>query len=111
MVAAISDALMTCPLPFVLQVQHFPRDAHCNILYCNVEGVTWLDDERFIFASDASKSVQGHECMDHDQSVVIAGEFICLLFLSFSNSIIASSFVRSSICEQCSEMLKTAHTH
>jgi len=33
-----------------------------------------LDDTRFIFATDASKSSQGHECMDHDQSVVIAGK-------------------------------------
>ena len=35
-----------------------------------------LDDERFIFATDASKSKQGHECMAHDQSVVIAGEWV-----------------------------------
>ncbi|KAF5829168.1 hypothetical protein DUNSADRAFT_16482 [Dunaliella salina] len=54
------------------EIQHFPRNSHCDQIYCNVEGVTWLDDERFIFATDASKSKQGHECMSHDQSVVIA---------------------------------------
>jgi len=54
------------------EIQYFPRNSNCDQIYCNVEGVTWLDDERFIFATDASKSKQGHECMSHDQSVVIA---------------------------------------
>jgi len=41
--------------------------------YSDANLASRLDDERFIFATDASKSKQGHECMVHDQSVVIAG--------------------------------------
>ncbi|KAG2487158.1 hypothetical protein HYH03_014270 [Edaphochlamys debaryana] len=53
------------------QIYHFPRTADCWKMYCNVEGVAWLDAERLVFASDKSKRIQDHRCMDRDQSVHI----------------------------------------
>ncbi|KAI8468140.1 MAG: hypothetical protein J3K34DRAFT_428254 [Monoraphidium minutum] len=53
------------------QVYHFPRDNHCEMIYCNVEGITWLDDSRIIFSSDKAKSTQPYRCTAHDQSIGI----------------------------------------
>lgn len=40
-------------------------------IYCNVEGVSWLDDSRLIVASDKAKSDQPYVCTEHDQSIAI----------------------------------------
>jgi len=53
------------------RVYHFPRDEDCDKVYCNIEGVTWLDNTRLMFASDRSKAIQDHKCMANDQSVHI----------------------------------------
>ena len=38
---------------------------------CNVEGVEFIDDVRFIVASDKAKRNQDHACVAHDQSAHI----------------------------------------
>ncbi|KIZ05261.1 hypothetical protein MNEG_2696 [Monoraphidium neglectum] len=53
------------------QVYHFPRDNHCDMIYCNVEGIAWLDDMRFIVSSDKAKKTQPYRCTVHDQSIGI----------------------------------------
>ncbi|GBF92520.1 hypothetical protein Rsub_04624 [Raphidocelis subcapitata] len=53
------------------RVYHFPRDNHCQMIFCNVEGIAWLDDSRFIIASDKAKSTQPYRCITHDQSIGI----------------------------------------
>jgi hypothetical protein len=53
------------------QVYHFPRDNHCEMIYCNVEGIDWLDDTRLVIASDKAKSTQPYRCIEHDQSLGI----------------------------------------
>lgn len=53
------------------RIYHFPRDNHCDMIYCNVEGVAWLDDFRVIIASDKAKSTQPYRCTPHDQSIGI----------------------------------------
>ncbi|KAF6264263.1 hypothetical protein COO60DRAFT_171905 [Scenedesmus sp. NREL 46B-D3] len=52
-------------------VYHFPRDNHCDMIFCNVEGVQWLDDVRLVIASDKAKKDQPFRCVDHDQRVSI----------------------------------------
>ena len=49
----------------------FPRNSACEIVYCNVEGVHWLDDYRIIVTSDKAKSTQPWRCVAKDQSVHI----------------------------------------
>jgi len=49
-------------------VWHFPRNEHCEKLYCNVEGIQFLDGQRVALTSDKSKSIQPHSCMQKDQS-------------------------------------------
>jgi hypothetical protein len=41
------------------------------MIWCNVEGVEWLDNERLVIASDKAKSTQHHRCTDKDQSIAI----------------------------------------
>jgi len=49
----------------------FPRNSACEIVYCNVEGVHWLDPWRIIVTSDKAKSTQPWRCVAKDQSVHI----------------------------------------
>lgn len=53
------------------RVFHFPRDNHCDIMYCNVEGVQWLDDVRFVVSSDKAKRYQSYRCVAQEQKVHI----------------------------------------
>jgi hypothetical protein len=41
------------------------------MIFCNVEGVQWLDDVRLVIASDKAKKDQPFRCVDHDQRVSI----------------------------------------
>ena len=52
-------------------VYHLPRDAHCNKVYCNAEGIQFLDDYRLIIVSDKAKKTQPYHCDEKDQSVHI----------------------------------------
>eukprot|EP00775_Hariotina_reticulata_P002899 gene2899-3187_t len=40
------------------QVYNFPRNSECDVIYCNVEGVKWLDDSRLVISSDKAKNDQ-----------------------------------------------------
>ncbi|EFN56338.1 hypothetical protein CHLNCDRAFT_57598, partial [Chlorella variabilis] len=51
------------------QVFHLPRDNHCEIVYCNAEGITWIDHYRIVIASDKAKSYQPFWCDTKDQSI------------------------------------------
>jgi hypothetical protein len=50
---------------------HFPRNDHCDQIYCNVEGVEWIDEHRLMFASDRAKADQPFICTTRDQGVHI----------------------------------------
>ena len=50
----------------------FPRDKQDRIIYCNLEGVTWLPDRRLIVVSDkANPDEQASRCRRKDQSIHI----------------------------------------
>jgi hypothetical protein len=50
----------------------FPRNTDNRIIYCNVEGVTWLPDRRLVVVSDKAKSdEQASRCRQKDQSIHI----------------------------------------
>jgi len=51
------------------EVYCFPRDAKGEALYCNVEGVAWLDDSHVLVVSDRRKSSQPRSCVRSDQSI------------------------------------------
>jgi hypothetical protein len=54
-------------------VYDFPRNAQCEILYCNVEGVDYIDDRTLVLVSDKmkkkGKARQSFVCREHDQSI------------------------------------------
>ena len=49
----------------------FPRDDKGQIMYCNLEGVTWLGNDRLAVVSDKRKSDQPGPCAGKDQSIHI----------------------------------------
>eukprot|EP00798_Chlamydomonas_sp_ICE-L_P032555 gene32555-17274_t len=52
-------------------VFHFPRNDHCEMIYCNVEGIHFLDEQRLFVTTDKSKSKQPHHCMHKDQMAMV----------------------------------------
>ncbi len=52
-------------------VYNFPRAADCDVVYCNIEGVHWINDELLVAVSDQMKAggKQGYRCIDKDQSI------------------------------------------
>jgi hypothetical protein len=54
------------------QVYRFPVDKNDNCIYCNVEGVDWLTDNRIIVVSDRMKTDdQNGRCARKDKSIHI----------------------------------------
>ena len=49
----------------------FPLSKKKHTIYCNVEGVSWIDESRLVVVSDASKSTQDKRCKKKEQSVHI----------------------------------------
>jgi hypothetical protein len=49
----------------------FPRDDKGRIMYCNLEGVTWLGSDRLAVVSDKRKADQPGRCARKDQSIHI----------------------------------------
>jgi hypothetical protein len=49
----------------------FPRDDKGRIIYCNLEGVTWLENDRLVVVSDKRKANQPGRCARKDQSIHI----------------------------------------
>jgi hypothetical protein len=54
-------------------VYKFPRDRNDNMIYCNIEGVSWIADDRLVVVSDkkTDNDEQPEECRDKDQSIHI----------------------------------------
>ena len=53
------------------QTYLFPRDDFNRILYCNLEGVTWLGADRLAVVSDKGKPDQPGRCARKEQSIHI----------------------------------------
>lgn len=55
----------------VAVVYDFPKNDQCMTVYCNVEGVHWLNDNMIMAVSDKmkSKGKQDFRCFEKDQSV------------------------------------------
>ena len=53
------------------EIFDFPKDNDCETVYCNIEGIHWIDDGTLMAASDKmkSKGKQDFRCMEKDQSV------------------------------------------
>mmetsp|Transcript_11421 Transcript_11421/g.18961 ORF Transcript_11421/g.18961 Transcript_11421/m.18961 type:complete len:472 (+) Transcript_11421:244-1659(+) len=53
------------------KVYDFPKNDACDTIYCNIEGIHWLDNNMLMAVSDKmkSKGKQDHLCFDKDQSV------------------------------------------
>ena len=51
------------------QVYRFPPKGQGKVVYCNIEGVDWLDDDKVIVVSDRRKATQKRRCGDKDQSI------------------------------------------
>jgi hypothetical protein len=49
----------------------FPRDEKGRIMYCNLEGVTWLGNDRMVVVSDRGKPDQPGRCARTEQSIHI----------------------------------------
>jgi uncharacterized protein YjiK len=52
-------------------VYNFPKDKNGNKIYCNIEGVSWIANDRLVAVSDAKKKEQPEECHEKDQSIHI----------------------------------------
>ena len=51
-------------------VYELPRRTHGEILYCNAEGVAWLDADRVVVVSDQARRREHHRgCGQKDQSI------------------------------------------
>lgn len=53
------------------EIFDFPKDNDCEKIYCNIEGIHWLDDGTLLAASDKMKKQgkQHFRCREHDQSI------------------------------------------
>lgn len=49
----------------------FPKNDLCQTIYCNIEGIHWINDDMVMAVSDKmkSKGKQDFQCFDKDQSV------------------------------------------
>eukprot|EP00923_Selenidium_pygospionis_P027954 GHVN01050490.1.p2 GENE.GHVN01050490.1~~GHVN01050490.1.p2 ORF type:complete len:460 (-),score=68.11 GHVN01050490.1:4416-5795(-) len=55
------------------KIYNFPRDDNCNVIYCNIEGIHWINDHLLVAVSDKMKGGgrQSFRCLTKDQSVHI----------------------------------------
>jgi len=52
-------------------VYNFPKGKNGNKIYCSIEGVSWIANDRLVVVSDAKKDEQPEECREKDQSIHI----------------------------------------
>lgn len=50
-------------------VLDFPRGSDCSVVYCNIEGIHWLNKDMLVAVSDKMKSDQDYQCLEKDQSI------------------------------------------
>ena len=53
------------------EVYHFPRDNNCDMIYCTVEGLSWIDHSRIAVTLDRAKADQPFVCTAKDQSIAV----------------------------------------
>lgn len=53
------------------QILFFPRDEKGRVVYCNLEGISWLGDDLVVTVSDKVKNEQPGRCSRKDQSIHI----------------------------------------
>ena len=55
------------------QVYTFPKDKNGNMIYCNIEGVSWIANDRLVVVSDEKPDNDGQreECQEKEQSIHI----------------------------------------
>lgn len=53
------------------KIFNFPRDDNCNLVYCNIEGISFLNERMLVAVSDKMKSGgrQDYTCLHKDQSI------------------------------------------
>ena len=49
------------------QTMHFPRSETCEIVFCNIEGISFVDRYQIVATSDRSKATQDYKCVGNDQ--------------------------------------------
>jgi hypothetical protein len=49
----------------------FPRNVHGQVIYCTIEGVSWITSNRIVVVSDKAKLKQSKRGRDKDQSIHI----------------------------------------
>lgn len=59
----------TLEIEGTLAVFEFPRSESCELVYCNVEGVAWMDELRLVATSDKAKKRQPWPCTTKEQSI------------------------------------------
>lgn len=54
-----------------VEIYDFPKDNTCSTVYCNIEGIHWINDDTVIAVSDKMKGngKQDFRCFEKDQSV------------------------------------------
>eukprot|EP00804_Cyclotella_cryptica_P023513 CCRYP_012153-RA/>CCRYP_012153-RA protein AED:0.22 eAED:0.22 QI:197/1/1/1/1/1/2/991/440 len=52
-------------------IYQFPKSNDCHTIYCNVEGIHWMNNEMLLGVSDKmkGKGKQDYRCFDKDQSI------------------------------------------
>ncbi len=53
------------------KVYGFPKNKKGDTVYCNVEGVSWIDSQHLVVISDAKKKSQPKRCKKKEQSIHI----------------------------------------
>ena len=69
------------------RVFYLPRDDHCNMVYCNAEGIQWIDDYRLVIVSDRAKKTQHYNCDKYDQSIHLFSLPVDVTRSGFSNGV------------------------
>eukprot|EP00538_Stauroneis_constricta_P011566 CAMPEP_0119546082 /NCGR_PEP_ID=MMETSP1352-20130426/644_1 /TAXON_ID=265584 /ORGANISM="Stauroneis constricta, Strain CCMP1120" /LENGTH=373 /DNA_ID=CAMNT_0007590745 /DNA_START=55 /DNA_END=1176 /DNA_ORIENTATION=+ len=51
------------------KVYDFPKNDQCKTVYCNIEGIHWVNEHMIVAVSDRMKKKQDFRCFSKDQSV------------------------------------------
>ena len=53
------------------KVLQFPKSEDCHTVYCNIEGIHWMNEEMLLGVSDKMKGrgKQDYRCFEKDQAI------------------------------------------
>ena len=53
------------------KVLQFPKSEDCHTVYCNIEGIHWINEEMLLGVSDEMKGrgKQDYRCFEKDQAI------------------------------------------